>query len=207
VLLFPDDRSSHNDDVNTDSSLEHPNVKATTTSSTTGTEEANKNTDSVLKQLAEIPLLRQDDFETTVQQGLKQGTAPIILSPISAVSVFQQSPSTRKFDADWKTSLQVRCVPPSFLSQFRSNLFFITRILFEQGYRLRFFSPDELIRLFGFINIDHFDSAAEQNEEKERTGFFPPGMNCHYDEFILTSLLTSFFLFHLLRRYDPSQVL
>lgn len=202
MLLFPDDRSSRNE-VNTDSSLEHLNVKATTTSSTTVTE-ANKNTGSVLKQLGEISLLRLDEFETTVQQGLKQGTAPIILSPISAVSVFQQSPSTRKFDSDWKTSLQVRCFPP--LSQTHSALIFATRVLFEQGYRLRFFSPDELIRLFGFINIEPLDSAPKQNEEKERTRFFPPGMTCRHDKFIFSSLLTSS-LFRPLRRYDPSQVL
>ena len=107
VLLFPDDRSSRND-INTDSSLEHMKAKATTSSSTVATE-ANENAGSVLKQ---SPLLEHAELEfTTVQHRLKQETGPIISSPISAVSVFQQTPSTRKFDADWKTSLQVRSLP------------------------------------------------------------------------------------------------
>ena len=110
VLLFPDDRSSRND-ISTDSSLEHMKAKATTSSSTVATE-ANENAGSMLKQSVESPLLEQAELEfSTVQHRLKQETSPTIPSPISAVSVFQQTPSTRKFDADWKTSLQVRSLP------------------------------------------------------------------------------------------------
>jgi tRNA (cytosine38-C5)-methyltransferase len=90
---------------------------------------------------------------------------------------FQMSPAKRKFNMDWKDELQ--------------------------GNKLRFFSPDELIRLFGFRGLDHIEinkidnersikdidgndngngksndgsssSGKEVNEEVEMKNFFPP---------------------------------
>ena len=84
VLLFPDERTSRND-VNTDSSVEQMKATATTT---------------IL-----------DAKTTNLIKEPEQETDPVIPSSVSAVSAFQQTPSTRKFDADWKTSLQVTSNP------------------------------------------------------------------------------------------------
>jgi len=96
VLLFPDGRSSSNE-ISTDDDVT----------------DANDTACAVLEQGVGNPLLGQAELKTTnSQRGFEQETEPIIPSSLSTVSIFKQAPSTRKFDADWKASLQVN--PPSF---------------------------------------------------------------------------------------------
>ena len=157
MLLFPDERSSLSD-TSTGNGVDQ--MKATVT--TTIVTDAIDRSDSMVDQA--------DAKITSLPQGINQESVPIIPSTVSATSVFQQTPSTRKFDADWKTSLQVSR-PQSHLPW--SHLALTHPYLLGQGHRLRFFAPDELIRLFGFTNIDTLDVTTGKGEE---TGFFPPGM-------------------------------
>lgn len=84
-----------------------------------------------------------------------------VVLPSTDNPLFRIAPEKRKFDMDWKDQLK--------------------------GHKLRFFSPDELIRLFGFAGIDSDSSNLitdksdteifhEENVEKEKrkNSFFPP---------------------------------
>jgi len=93
-----------------------------------------------------------------------------------AASVFQQAPSKRKFDANWQSALQ--------------------------GRRLRFFAPEELARLFGFVDID-VDASAEGDASAGITGsrgvFFPPGVSHRKCYELIGNSLSVVVVGHLLR--------
>ena len=119
VLLIPDDRKSRND-ASTDSIGEQIKATAMTISTSTAAETVDK-ADSLLNQAVVANM--------NLKKGNEHALEPTIIpSSNSAVSVFQQTPSTRKFDADWKTSLKV--TPLYFRGRYDTHPTLISNLIF-----------------------------------------------------------------------------